>query len=77
MILNRNIFILCHLFICIHIYIVNGYKCFDGSTHTECACSTGTSGAIGTCNCDPRSPANVRQGQPCSYDTANSVDSVS
>ena len=77
MILNASFFILCHLLICIHIYNVNGYNCFDGTTHSDCTCSTGTSGAIGTCNCAPSSPANVRQGQPCAYDTANAVDSVS
>ncbi len=49
--------------------------CKDGSARNACACSTGTSGAIGTCNCSPQTLN--RQGQPCAYDTVNAVDSVS
>ncbi len=63
-----------HLIVCILINYVNGYNCFDGTTHSDCTCSTGTSGAIGTCIC---SPTSVRQGQLCAYDLVNAVDSVS
>ncbi len=75
MIFNSNLFIIFHSCICIHVNYVNGYDCFDGTTHSDCTCSTGTSGAIGTCICQSRLPANVRQGQPCAKD--NGVDSVS
>ncbi len=51
---------------------VNG-GCWDGSSNGDCTCSTGTSGAIGTCTC---SQASVRQGQQCAYDSVNGVDSV-
>ncbi len=78
MISNRNIFILCHLFVCIHIiYGGGGYSCIDGSYSEDCTCSTGTSGTIGTCNCAAKTPTNVRQGQRCAYDLVNLVDSVS
>ncbi len=77
MILNRNLFILFNLIVCIHINCVNAYSCFDGSDSNDCSCSTGTSGAIGTCNCATKTPTNVRQGQPCEYDSVNKVDSVS
>ncbi len=75
MILNTKLIILFHLFVCIHIIYGGGglgYSCFDGSKSIDCECSTGTSGAIGTCNCLHQS---VRQGQPCAY--VNGVDSVS
>ncbi len=75
MILNINSFILFHLFVCIHINFVNGYKCFDGSDSDDCTCSTGAQiGVIGICICKKTS---VRQGQPCAYDLVNAVDSVS
>jgi hypothetical protein len=74
MISNRNLVMLFHLFICIHINYVNGYSCFDGSNSEDCECSTGTSGAIGTCIC---SETSVRQGQPCAYDLVNAIDSAS
>ncbi len=77
MILNTKLIILFHIFVCIHINYVNGYPCFDGSASFDCTCSTGTSGAIGTCNCLAKTPTNIRQGQPCAYDTVNAVDSVS
>ncbi len=75
MISNRNLVTLFNLFVCIHINYVNGYPCKDGSDSDDCTCFTGTSGAIGTCNC---SPTSVRQGQPCaSYLVdGNAVDSV-
>ncbi len=76
MILNRNLVMLFHLFMCIHINYGGGYPCWDGSKSIDCTCSTGTPGAIGTCNCATRSPANVRQGQPCAYDSVNGADSV-
>ncbi len=65
--------ILFHVLICIHINYVMG-SCKDGSNKGDCTCLIGTSGAIGTCDC---SPASVRQGQPCAYDSVNLVDSVS
>jgi hypothetical protein len=74
MILDKNLFILFHVFVCIHINYVNGNDCFDGSSTTDCTCSTGMSGIIGTCIC---SPVSVRQGLPCAYDSVNGVDSVS
>ncbi len=78
MILYTKLIILSHLFVCIHINYVNAiYPCFDGSKSDDCTCSTGMSGAIGTCNCLVKTPTNVRQGQPCAYDTVNAVDSVS
>ncbi len=73
MISNINSAILFHLLICIHINYVMG-ACKDGSNRDDCTCSTGNTGAIGTCICIP---TNVRQGQPCAYDTVNDVDSVS
>jgi hypothetical protein len=82
MIVKTNLIILIHLFICIHIIYGGGpvptsFLCLDGSTSSDCTCSTGTSGAIGTCNCIAKSPINVRQGQICSFDSVNAVDSVS
>jgi hypothetical protein len=76
MILNTNLIILFNLIVRMHI-IQGGdeYSCFDGSKSDDCACSTGTSGAIGTCTCSPTTV--VRQGQQCSYDSVNQVDSVS
>ncbi len=76
MISNRNLITLFHLFVCININY--GYPCFDGSNSNDCACSTVTQiGVIGTCNCAAKTPANVRQGQLCAYDSVNAVDSVS
>jgi hypothetical protein len=75
MISNRNLVMLFHLFVCIHINYEAGYSCFDGSNSNDCTCSTGTSGAMGTCICSPTT--SVRQGQPCAYDSVNGVDSVS
>ncbi len=77
MILNTNLITLFHLFVCIHINYGGGYPCKDGSDSIDCSCSTGTTGAIGTCNCAAKTPTNVRQGQICAYDLVNSVDSVS
>ncbi len=79
MISNINLIILFHLFVCIHINYGSGYECSDDSYSNDCTCSTGTSGAIGTCNCAAKTPTNVRQGQPCaSYLVGgNAVDSVS
>ncbi len=76
MISNLNLFILFNLFVCIHINYVNGYDCFDGSESEDCECSTGDSGAIGTCIC---SATSVRHGQPCaSYSVSGeTIDSVS
>ena len=79
MIFETNLIILFHLFICIHTIYGAGtaFLCLDGSTSSDCTCSTGTSGAIGTCNCLAKTPTNVRQGQICSYDSVNAIDSVS
>ncbi len=67
--------ILFHVLICIHISCMG--PCFDGSNSYDCTCSTVTQiGVIGTCNCAAKTPANVRQGHRCAYDTVNSVDSV-
>jgi hypothetical protein len=78
MIFETNLIILFHLFICIHIiYAGTSFQCLDGSASSDCTCSTGTSGAIGTCNCLAKTPTNVRQGQICSYDSVNAIDSVS
>jgi len=80
MISNRNLVMLFHLFVRMHIIYGGsglGYSCFDGSYSEDCICSTGTSGAIGTCNCAAKTPTNVRQGQRCAYDSVNLVDSVS
>ncbi len=74
MILNNKLIILFHLYVGIHINCVNGKSCFDNSSTSDCTCSTGTSGAIGICDCISFS---VRQGQPCAYDSVNGVDSVS
>ena len=77
MILNTKLIILFNLFVRIHIVYGDGYECFDGSKSDDCACSTGKSGAIGTCNCATKTPTNVRQNQTCAYDLVNEVDSVS
>ncbi len=79
MISNRNLVMLFHLFVCIYVIYGggNGYSCKDGSYSDHCWCSTSTSGAIGTCTCAAKTPTNVRQGQPCSYDSVNAIDSVS
>ncbi len=74
MISNRNLVMLFHLFVRIHINYVNGYPCLDGSDSNACTCSTGNTGAIGTCFCNP---TNVRQAKRCAYDLVNGVDSVS
>ncbi len=77
MISKRNLVMLFHLFVCIHINYGGGYPCLDGSQNYDCSCSTGTSGTIGTCSCAAKTPTNVRKGQPCAYDSAKGVDSVS
>jgi hypothetical protein len=74
MIFKTNLHILFHVFACIHIAYVNGNDCFDNSPRSNCKCSTGETGAIGTCICFP---TNVRHGQLCAYDLVNGVDSVS
>ena len=66
---NINLIILT---ICMILTLVNG-GCWDGSSNGDCSCTTGTSGAIGTCTC---SKISVRQGQQCAYDLTNEVDSV-
>ncbi len=75
MISNINLIIAFYLFTCINFNYVNGYKCFDGSESGNCKCSTGTqTDKIGTCTCSPTTV--VRQGQPCTFDSVNQVDSV-
>ncbi len=59
-----------HLFICISVNYVNGWTCYDGTSHTACRCSV-TTGGLGTCNC----PTSVRHNKPCAK--VNGVDSVS
>ncbi len=58
------------LYISISADFVNGFSCFDKSSNTACSCSPLT----GTFNCG--TSGSVRHGQPCAYDTTNSVDSV-
>ena len=60
------------LTICVILTFVKG-NCSDDSSDGDCACTTGSTWAIGTCTCIKTS---VRQGQPCAFDSLNNVDSV-